>query len=55
VAYADLLRRRSGWSANLHRACSELDGTRCGGQIGIVAALSDMVGYNGGRPLTCCA
>ena len=38
---------------NLHRACAELDGTPRGGPIDIVAALADMVAYNGGRPLTC--
>ncbi len=38
---------------NLHRACAELDGTPRGGPVDIVAALADMVAYNGGRPLTC--
>ena len=38
---------------NLHRACAELDGTPRGGPIDVVAALADMVAYNGGRPLTC--
>jgi cyclase len=38
---------------NLHRACAELDGTPPGGPVDIVAALADMVAYNGGRPLTC--
>jgi cyclase len=40
---------------NLHRAYAELDGTPRGGQIDIIAALSDMVAYNGGKPLTCYA
>ena len=40
---------------NLHRACAELDGTPRGGPIDIVAALADMVTYNGGAPLTCLA
>jgi len=40
---------------NLHRACAELDGTPRGGPIDIVAALDDMVAYNGGAPLTCLA
>jgi cyclase len=40
---------------NLHRACAELSGTPRGGPIDIVAALSDMVSYNGGNPLTCLA
>jgi cyclase len=40
---------------NLHRACAELDGTPRGGPIDMVAALADMVAYNGGAPLTCLA
>ncbi|MPZ80196.1 MAG: MBL fold metallo-hydrolase [Actinophytocola sp.] len=40
---------------NLHRAYAELDGTEPGGQIDAVAALRDMVAYNGGKPLTCLA
>ncbi|HEY7325043.1 MAG TPA: MBL fold metallo-hydrolase [Streptosporangiaceae bacterium] len=38
---------------NLHRACAELDGAPRGAPVDIVAALTDMVAYNGGRPLTC--
>jgi cyclase len=38
---------------NLHRAMAELGGTPCGGPIDMVAALADMVTYNGGAPLTC--
>jgi cyclase len=38
---------------NLHRAYAELDGASCGAAIDIAAALSDMVAYNGGAPLTC--
>jgi cyclase len=38
---------------NLHRAYAELGGTPRGGSIDLAAALSDMVAYNGGRPLTC--
>ena len=38
---------------NLHRACAELAGTPRGGPIDVVAALLDMVVYNGGVPLTC--
>ena len=38
---------------NLHRACAELGGTARGAPIDIVAALADMVTYNGGAPLTC--
>jgi cyclase len=40
---------------NLHRACAELAGAPCGAAIDIAAALSDMVAYNGGAPLTCLA
>jgi cyclase len=40
---------------NLHRAYLELDGQERGAPIDIVAALQDMVTYNGGRPLTCLA
>ena len=38
---------------NLHRACAELGGTARGAPIDTVAALADMVTYNGGAPLTC--
>ncbi len=38
---------------NLHRAYAELDGAPRGAAIDILAALADMVAYNGGRPLTC--
>jgi cyclase len=40
---------------NLHRAYAELDGAERGAPLDIVAALSDMVTYNGGKPLTCYA
>lgn len=40
---------------NLHRACAELDGAPLGQRIDVAAALTDMVAYNGGRPLTCLA
>jgi cyclase len=55
------LGRFAGWSdperiaGNLHRACAELGGAPRGAPIDIVAALTDMVTYNGGRPLTCYA
>jgi cyclase len=55
------LGRFAGWAdaerivGNLHRACAELTGTPRGGAIDIVAALADMVAYNGGAPLTCLA
>jgi len=38
---------------NLHRAYLELGGAEPGAAIDIIAALTDMVAYNGGRPLTC--
>jgi cyclase len=38
---------------NLHRACAELRGTPPGGPIDIFPALTNMVAYNGGRPLSC--
>jgi cyclase len=40
---------------NLHRAMAELAGTPAGGPIDALAALRDMVTYNGGVPLTCLA
>jgi cyclase len=38
---------------NLHRAFAELDGAAPGAPIDATAALTDMVTFNGGRPLTC--
>ncbi len=40
---------------NLHRAYAELDGVAPGSPIDTRAALTDMVAYNGGQPLTCLA
>ena len=40
---------------NLHRAYAELDGAPLGAPIDVVGALTDMVTYNGGRPLSCLA
>ena len=40
---------------NLHRAYAELDGAPRGAPIDVLAALADMVTYNGGQPLTCYA
>ena len=40
---------------NLHRAYAELDGARPGDDIDIISAFTEMVKYNGGRPLTCMA
>ncbi len=49
--YADLLdpERLVG---NLHRAYSELDGGPNGTPIDVIAARTDMVAYNDGKPLT---
>jgi cyclase len=55
------LGRFGGWPdserivGNLHRARAELGGAPRGAPIDIVAALADMVAYNGGAPLTCLA
>jgi cyclase len=38
---------------NLHRAYAELAGAPRGAEIDLIAALTDMISYNGGRPLTC--
>jgi cyclase len=40
---------------NLHRAYADLAGPAeaRGGPVNLVAALTDMIAYNGGRPLTC--
>jgi cyclase len=38
---------------NLHRAYLELAGKERGAQLDVMAALRDMVEYNGGKPLTC--
>ena len=49
----------AGWTdaerivGNLHRAYAELGGAERGAPIDIVAGLTDMITYNGGRPLTC--
>lgn len=40
---------------NLHRAYAELAGAPRGARIDVAAALTDMVEYNGGRPLSCYA
>ncbi|HYZ52546.1 MAG TPA: MBL fold metallo-hydrolase [Streptosporangiaceae bacterium] len=40
-------------AGNLHRAYAELDGAPPGARIDTMAALRDMVAYNGGKPLTC--
>jgi cyclase len=40
---------------NLHRAYAELGGADRGTPIDIMAALHDMVAFNGGQPLTCTA
>ncbi len=40
---------------SLHRAHAEHDGAPPGTPIDVIQALSDMVAYNGGAPLTCLA
>lgn len=40
---------------NLHRAYAELGGAQRGAPIDTLAAIGDMVAYNGGKPLTCLA
>jgi cyclase len=40
---------------NLHRAYAELAGAPPGAPIDLIAALVDMVAFNGGHPLTCLA
>jgi cyclase len=40
---------------NLHRAQAELRGGPRGAPVDVAAALTDMVAYNGGAPLTCLA
>lgn len=40
---------------NLHRAYAELAGAPRGAEIDAMAAISDMITYNGGKPLTCLA
>jgi cyclase len=38
---------------NLHRAYAELEGLPLGAPIDLVSAITDMVAFNGGRPLRC--
>jgi cyclase len=38
---------------NLHRAYAELNGAAPGEPIDLMAAIQDMIAYNGGKPLTC--
>ena len=40
---------------NLHRAYAELEGAAPGAPIDLMAAFSDMIDFNGGRPLRCLA
>jgi len=42
-------------AGNLHRAYAELPAAPQGASADIIAALADMVAYNGGAPLTCLA
>jgi cyclase len=52
--YAELLDAER-IAGNLHRAYAELDGSPLGAPIDLLAALTDMVAYNGGQPLRCLA
>jgi cyclase len=40
---------------NLHRAYAELEGAAPGAPIDLMAAFSDMIEFNGGRPMRCLA
>ncbi|HEV3265140.1 MAG TPA: MBL fold metallo-hydrolase [Acidimicrobiales bacterium] len=40
---------------NLHRAYAELNGAAPGSPVDLLAAIGDMITFNGGRPLTCLA
>jgi cyclase len=40
-------------AGNLHRAYAELDGAAPGAQIDVMAAIGDMIAFNGGQPLSC--
>jgi cyclase len=40
-------------AGNLHRAYAELAGAEPGAQIDVLAAIQDMITFNGGKPLTC--
>ena len=52
--YADLLDAER-IVGNLHRAYAEAHGAAPGAQIDLTAALTDMVTYNNGQPLSCYA
>jgi cyclase len=53
-AYAELTDRER-IVGNLHRAYADLSGPVLGAPVDIAAAFTDMVAYNGGKPLTCFA
>ena len=40
-------------AGNLHRAYAELDGAAPGAKIDVMAAIGDMITFNGGKPLSC--
>jgi cyclase len=40
-------------AGNMHRAYAELDGKALGEPIDLMAAIQDMIAFNGGKPLTC--
>lgn len=50
--FADL-KDKERLAGNLHRAYAELDGAEPGAQIDVLAAIQDMIAFNGGKPLTC--
>jgi cyclase len=50
--FADL-RDKERLAGNLHRAYAELDGAEPGAQIDVLAAIQDMIAFNGGKPLSC--
>ena len=52
--YADLLDAER-IVGNLHRAYAEVHGAAPGAQIDLTAALTDMVTFNNGQPLSCYA
>jgi cyclase len=50
--FADL-KDKERLAGNLHRAYAELDGAEPGAQIDVLAAIGDMITFNGGKPLSC--
>ena len=50
--FADL-RDAERTAGDLHRAYAELDGAAPGAPIDVMAAIGDMITYDGGEPLSC--